>query len=386
MKKDQTQQSERYLSMRHVTLIGALVNILLSGLKIVFGWLGQSQALIADGLHSLSDLASDILVWMGAKHGSRGADENHPYGHARIETAATVAMSVLLIAVGAGVIIDAIRRLGDPASLLHPGPLALSVVVFSILSKEALFHYTMRVAKRVRSQLISANAWHHRTDSISSVIVLFGIAGSMLGVDWLDAAGAIGVGLMIGHIGWSLGTKGVKELVDTGLDAKKLAHIKAVILAVHGVKSLHLLRTRRMGEDALMDVHILVDPHLSVSEAHQIGETVRLRLIDKIEEINDVMVHIDPEDDEKEDVQQSNPRLPLRDEVMDRLCIHWRNLDARHHIEKVTLHYLAGKITVDIYLPLVIVSDLTEAKRLSEHFSALAKAESFIESISVYYR
>ena len=266
----------RYRVARRVTVIGAIINLALSVVKIAVGLVGQSHALVADGIHSLSDLASDILVVWASKHGSREADEDHPYGHGRIETVATVALGSLLIAVAGGILWDAGQRMLAPATLLHPGVLALVVAAVSVLSKEALYQYTMVVARRLRSSLLQANAWHHRSDAVSSVVVLVGVGGAMAGFSYLDAVAAGIVALMVGKMGWDLAANAVYELIDTALDTERVAVIRKVIFSVNGVKDIHLLRTRRHGADALVDVHIiLADPYISVSEGHQISETVR---------------------------------------------------------------------------------------------------------------
>jgi cation diffusion facilitator family transporter len=376
-------QKDRYIAIRNVTLLGVVGNVLLTIIKLIFGIIGKSQALIADGLHSLSDLISDGVVLVAAKYSTQDADAEHPYGHARFETLATVAVGGILLLVAAGMFIDATRRLFEPALLWQPTAVSLAIAVLSILVKEVLYQYTVHVAKCVRSQMLQANAWHHRSDAISSVIVLIGVAGSMAGVLWLDAVAAIGVSLMIAHIGWSLGWGGVMDLVDTGLDDDQVSEIKRIIQSVDGVYLLHDLRSRKMGANALVDVHIsLVDPRISVSEGHQIGEIVRTSLINEIEDITDVLVHIDPENDEN---SPSNLDLPLRLEVTKRLQQRWRCLETAYPIEQMTLHYLSGQLTVDVYLPLKIVDNLQKAQDLSQCFAELAADEPDIHAINVYY-
>ncbi len=375
-------KKERYLAIRNITLIGVIGNILLTIIKLLFGFYGKSQALIADGLHSLSDLISDSVVLIAAKFSSQDADADHPYGHARFETLATVIIGSLLLIVGLGMLFDTVHRLFEPALLWHPTAVSLIIAILSIVIKEALYQYTNAVAKRVHSQMLEANAWHHRSDAISSVFVLFGIAGSLAGFYWLDAVAAIVVSFMIIHIGWSLGWGGIMDLVDTGLAPNQIIKIKELIQSVDGVRTLHDLRSRKMGADALVDVHILVDPRISVSEGHQIGEMVRARIIKENNEIADVLVHIDPENDLD---AKYNLNLPLRHEIIARLQQSCQSLEAHHAIEQMTLHYLSGKITVDIYLPLSIVQNIKEAKTLSQHFSALVEDDQIIHDIRLYY-
>jgi len=379
----ENRREERYRATQRVTLIGAVVNLLLSAAKVVLGFVGQSQSLIADGIHSLSDLLTDAMVLVAAKHGAREADEAHPYGHARIETVATVALGVFLLMVAGGLAWDAARRLASPQLLWHPGWLAMAGAVLSIVSKEALYHYTVVVARRVRSDLLRANAWHHRSDSISSVIVVVGIAGSMVGMPYLDSLAAIGVAVMIGKIGWDLAHAGVRELIDTALEPEKVDAIRHTILSVDGVKALHLLKTRRMGGEALADVHILLsDPHMSVSEGHQISEAVRARVVSDIDDVSDVLVHIDPEDDEE---TAPNRYLPLRRAALERLKGRWKAIDAAHHIHKVNLHYLDGKLHVEIFLPLSLARDPEQAEQLAASFERASREDRDVGSVAVYF-
>lgn len=354
-----TPEQVRYRETRKVTVVGGVLDLVLGVAKIVVGLYNHSQALVADGVHSLSDLATDFMVVFAAKHASAEADANHPYGHARFETVATVALGVALIAVGAGLGYDAASRLFEPERLLDPGWLSLAVAAVSIVSKEAIYHYTMRAAKRLRSNLLRANAWHSRSDAISSVIVVVGVAGSMAGLNYLDAVAAVGVAFMIAKIGWDLAWNSIRELVDTALDAERVEAIRDTIRSVTGVRDLHLLRTRRMGADALVDVHIQVDPRLSVSEGHQVSEAVRHRVIDEIDEVADVMVHIDPENDE---TSQPCGDLPLRKELMAKLHAAWVDVDAAAQVDKITVHYLGGKVHLDLFLPLAGFNDIETAR------------------------
>jgi len=344
----------RYREVRKVTLVGSAVDLLLAVAKLVVGYIGQSQALIADGLHSFSDLITDFMVLFAFKHSSRDADEDHPYGHGRIETLMTVALGFALIAIGFGIAWDSIRRLFEPDLLLHPDAIVLVVAVISIISKEAIYHYTLAAARKYRSALLRANAWHSRSDAISSIIVFVGVLGAMAGLDYLDAIAAIGVAMMIVKIGWDLGWHSIRELIDTALDREEVDRIRNVIADVEGVRSLHMLRTRKMGSDALVDVHIQVEPFLSVSEGHQISEAVRLQLVKNIEDVSDVTVHIDPEDDE---IAANSCHLPPREQIMARLNQSWQHIDAAKQIQSVTLHYLDGYIHVDVKLPLALADD-----------------------------
>jgi cation diffusion facilitator family transporter len=368
----------RYQEIRRVTLVGSAVDLALGVVKIVAGIYGSSQALVADGIHSLSDLATDFMVLVAAKHGSREADEEHPYGHGRFETIATVALGIALVVVALGIAFDAIRRLFLPELLLHPGWLALAVATVSIGAKEWTYHYTMHTARKLNSNLLRANAWHSRSDAISSVIVVIGVAGSMAGLTYLDAIAAVGVAYMITKIGVGLAWHSIRELVDTGLESEEIEAIQHAIMSVNGVQATHLLRTRRMGGHALVDVHIIVDPDISVSEGHQISETVRSRLIRDINVVEDVMVHIDPEDDEN---AAPCSHLPLRDVIMQRLENYWRDVGAARAIESITLHYLDGKIRVEPLLDVSRLGDSDDARKAGADLAAAVASDPDIKEV-----
>ncbi|HEB98039.1 MAG TPA: cation transporter [Thiotrichales bacterium] len=377
-----TDRPERYRVVRRVTLIGSAIDLALGVAKILVGFTAHSQALVADGIHSLSDLGTDFMVIFAAKHAQREADEEHPYGHGRIETLMTVALGVALLLVAGGIVWDASRRLFHPELLLRPEPLALWIAGISVVSKEAIYHYTMHYARKLRSGLLRANAWHSRSDALSSVVVMVGVGGTMAGLDYLDAIAAAVVGLMVAKIAWDLAWESVHELIDTALEPGEVEKIRAAIRGVDGVESLHMLRTRLSGGDVLVDVHLQVDPRLSVSEGHQIGEKVRQRLLGDFESIADVTVHIDPEDDEQ--VSPSH-HLPLRKDIMDRLQAAWEGILDQDQIEDVTLHYLNGKVHVDLVLPLRLVRGEAETRALEEKLKARLGEDEDIGRVRVMY-
>nr|VFK56183.1 MAG: cation diffusion facilitator family transporter [Candidatus Kentron sp. TUN]VFK62425.1 MAG: cation diffusion facilitator family transporter [Candidatus Kentron sp. TUN] len=376
-------REERYRATRRITHIGSALDLGLAVAKMTVGWLAQSQALIADGVHSLSDLLTNVLVLFAAKEAHREADEQHPYGHERIEAMATVGLGVILVLVALGIGFDAIRRLFRPELLLQPGVWALAVAAISVLMKEGIYRYTMHVARKLRSNLLRANAWHSRSDAISSIVVIIGVAGAMAGLSYVDAIAAVVVAIMIAKIGIELAWGSIRELIDTGVEEQELTHIQNAILQVDGVETLHMLRTRRMGSNVLVDVHIkLSNPRISVSEGHQISEIVTARLIDSMEEVTDVTVHIDPEDDE---ATPSNCDLPLRNEFVERLRRCWSSIDAANHIRQVNLHYLHGKIHVEIVLPIAIVTNETKTDILSEAFQSAIQGEANVGDVRLLY-
>ena len=280
---------------QRITLIGAAVNVVLCLAKVVGGVIGQSQALVADGVHSLSDLVSDVLVLLAVRWGSSDADQDHPYGHARIETAATAVIGAFLLMVAGGFVVDAVSRLFHPERLGHPGWLALVLAAVSIAANEVLARYTLRVARATGSGLIAANAEHHRSDALSSVVVVVGVAGVMLGLPWLDAVAAIVVAGFVGHTGWSFIHPSFNELVDRGLSEEELRPLSAIIDSEPGVRGHHALRTRRMGGDVIMDVHVVLDRGLSLVEAHRIATGLEQRLLGEIDSLSDALVRVEPD-------------------------------------------------------------------------------------------
>ena len=365
---------------RKITLVGAVVNACLALAQVVGGFFTHSQALIADGIHTLSDLASDFIVLVAAHEADRDADRQHPYGHGRIETLATGLLGIGLIAVGIGIGWDAANRLLDPERLLHPTPLALFFAALAVLSKEGLYQYTRRVARKIRSTMLEANAWHHRSDAISSLLVIAGIGLSLMGFRGFDAWAAIGVALFIVYLGGQLLWQSGQELIDASLDDEVLKRTEEVIQSVDGVVSMHLLRTRKSGGNAFADVHIQVPSRISVSEGHQIAEAVRKAIVDKVDEITDVTIHTDPEDDA---ATKPNSHLPLRDEVVGQLRRKWLSLPLYDDIVNINLHYLDGRIDVDVYLPLKWADNpdgvLDELKRLGESAMYIDRVRIFFE-------
>ena len=372
---------ERFAASLRVTLVNVTANLLLTVGQVVVGIVGHSQALVADGLHTLSDLVADFLVLFALAHGRKGADAEHPYGHERIETAVTMILGVILMAVGTGIAIRAALRLAQAEAFVTPSMLTLWVAIGTLLAKEAMYRYTMHVARRFDSNMLRASAWHHRSDALSSLIVAAGIGGSLLGLGYLDAVAAIAVAAMIIKVGVELAWHSLRELVDTGLDEDNLAAIRRAIAEVKDVRALHLLRTRRVGGKALVDVHVIVDDRLSVSEGHQISETVRSRIIKEVDPVSDVMVHIDTE----EDVDgPSGAHLPLRDEVLGRLTRYFREIPEAARLDRVTLHYRNGRLYIELLLPLAVLAG-RDVSGLTDRFRAAVASDDAIAKVDVQF-
>ncbi len=361
--------------------VGATVNVFQAAIKISFGILFQSAALIADGIHSLSDLLSDVLVIIAVRLGSREADHEHPYGHRRFETIATVLLGVSLIAIAGGISWSVIDRISNPENLPNPNPLGLAIAGTSIILNEWLYHYTKSIAKKTRSKLLMANAWHQRSDAISSVVVLFGIGAVMLGYPLADAIAAILVALMVAKIGLNLVLNSIKELVDTSLPPKLLKEIRTTIMAIDGVEGIHLLRSRQMGEDALIDAHIIVDPRITVSEGHTISDIVRDELISCFDDVIDVLVHVDPEDDEA--LYESNKpltRIEVQTILNEYLAI------VKPAIDDFRIHYLNGQIEVEVILPFALSRDPELLASLSKQCQLIKLNNNKINNVILFFK
>lgn len=338
---------ERLAATQRATWISVLVNLAMTVSQLLVGWLSHSQSLVAHGLHSFSDLLSDFLVLYASRQGAHPADEAHPYGHARVETAATLLLGTSLVAIGAGILWESGVRLQHADTLQTVGWPAFWVAVATVLSKEALYRYLVHVAEKLRSQLLAANALHTRADAASALVVVVGIGGALLGWGFLDLLAAALMGFMILRMGSMLAWGALQELIDTGLDAHQVEAIRATLLSTPGVLGLHALRTRRMAHQALVDAHILVDSRISVSEGHRTAEAARERVLRAHSEVLDVLVHIDPEDVlASDEADLGVTRLPGREELLQQLQL---LLSGMPQPEKVVFHYLAGKVEAEVF-------------------------------------
>lgn len=376
------QPKNRSKESQKVTLVGAFIDFILAVIKIVLGFIGQSGALIADGIHSFSDLITDWVTWYAAKLSGDAPDDDHPYGHERFETVATLGLSIFLAIVGTIIIFDGFGRFSNPNELKHESWL-IAAATLSILSKEGLYWYTVKVAKNVKSDLLKANAWHHRTDAFSSIVVVIGIIGAANGYFFFDSVAAILVGVLIIYIGWQLGFEATKELVDTSIDQEDIKALHLALSEIKGVKSVHTLRTRKVGHKKSADVHVQVNPFLSVSEGHIISVSVERVAKECIEELDDVTVHIDPENDEEKD-DAPYKDLPERAQALKIINQSLKLENINYKIEKTQLHYLEGEILVDFYLSIDYLTNNTIEEIQSKLSLALEKLPGFGQ-VKVYY-
>lgn len=363
-------QAERAIEAQRATWVSVVVNLLMTVVQLIVGWLAHSQSLIAHGLHSFSDLLSDFLVIYASRQSAHPADQAHPYGHARVETAATLILGASLAVIGGGILWESGIRLQHTEALPVIQLSALWVAIATVLAKEGLYHYLIRVAERLRSHLMIANALHTRADAASALVVVVGIGGALLGWPFLDLLAAALMGFMILRMGAELSWGALKELIDTGLDEAQVELIRQTLLKTPGVLGLHELRTRRMAHQALVDAHVQVDARISVSEGHRIAESARARVLRAHSEVLDVLVHIDPEDDLNPDLAAA--RLPGREVLLQELEPLLAGLPPP---EKVVLHYLSGRVEIEVFLDHLFFengealrrAEAALRERLSEH-------------------
>ena len=285
--------AERAAAASRSTWVSVGVNLVLTITQIVVGVTAKSQALIADGIHSLSDLVADFVVLFASHHSKKDADEDHPYGHQRFETAASLALGLLLLAVGIGMLWSAFRKLEAPETVQTVHVMALWVAGGALVAKETLFRYMLAVAKRVKSGMLVANAWHARSDAASSLVVGLGIIGNLAGYPILDPIAASIVGFMVTKMGWSFGWNALGDLVDRAVDEQEVLAIRQTLTDTPGVQSVHDVNTRKMGDMIVVDAHIEVDATITVEAGHDIAVLARQRVLQRHRVLN-MMTHVDP--------------------------------------------------------------------------------------------
>lgn len=361
--------TERYNAITRVNWICTALDTFLSIFKLTVGIFARSPGLIADGLHSLSDLATDVMALILGKLAQHGPDEDHPYGHARYETFGTAILGTALLVIAAGIAFENIIAIiyGESHKASY---LALVAAGLSVVSKEALFHYTMKWARITRSNLLEANAWHSRSDSLSSIVVFIGIIFSILGYGLVEYIAAILVALLIGKMGFKLAWNAVQDLIDRGVSADQQKSYSETLESVTDILNAHNMRTRLMGSDVIVDAHIQVNPTISISEAHQINDIAVEKLKKAHPEINDVTLHIDFE---KDDTEKLTTLSPKRQEIESML----EGMEITDY-EKIYLHYSMNKVQIEL-----MFSSRPEEARLAA-LEEITEKTDWIASISVY--
>jgi cation diffusion facilitator family transporter len=281
--------------IRNITKIGIVCNLVLTIAKIIIGFWASSIALLADGLHSFSDIATDFVVLLGIHYGSKAPDKKHQYGHGRLETFASGVIATVLVVVGGAMIYSAAINITE-SKHINPSKAVIFVAFISILAKELLYQATRKVAIKSHSTATYANAWHHRSDALSSVAVVIGHASMYFGFEYGDHIAAVGVGLMIIFVGVQILGQFLREVTETSVDENTINLITKIINSNSSIRDWHKLRTRTVGRELFLDLHILVDPSLSISAAHDISEKLENAIHEQIHRPVNIMVHIEPAD------------------------------------------------------------------------------------------
>ena len=287
--------TERAQTARKTTLVSVVVNIILSILQIVVGYFARSQALIADGIHSLSDLFADFVVLIANHHSQKDPDDDHPYGHQRFETAASLMLGIILMLVAIGMLWASVEKLMNPGDIPDVSIVAFFIALLTLVSKEGLFRYMLKAAKAVKSSMLVANAWHARSDAASSLVVSVGILGNILGYPILDPIAALIVALMIGRMGWNFGTEALHDLMDRTIDDDEIKAILDTLERTPGVQGAHDIRARKMGDMIIVDAHIEVNRNLTVEQGHDISAAARYAVMQR-HRVLDLLAHVDPVD------------------------------------------------------------------------------------------
>ena len=300
--------------VQRITWVGLSVNVCLSALKFVGGFLGGSQAVVADAVHSLSDMTTDVAILVAVRYWTKPADATHPHGHRRLETVVTLSIGLVLAVVATGLLWNAIVTLREQHTT-RPGWIALAAALISIGSKEFLYRWTASAGRRIKSTPVIANAWHHRSDALSSIPAALAVAGAMVGPAWsfLDHLGAAAVSLFIYQAAFKIIRPALEKLMDSAAPEEKLQHIRAIAMETDGVKRVHGIRTRYVsGSSLAVDLHIEVDGAMTVRNGHEISEAVKKRLLAEDPEVADVVVHLEPYENSRGGPRGEASRGPMK--------------------------------------------------------------------------
>ncbi len=361
------------------TLVGAVVNLILVVVKLIGGVLGHSTALVADALHSLSDLLTDAIVLATHKIGQIPADSNHPYGHGRAETIGATIVGIIIILAGIWVGYDVWMALKGESKFI-PTWLAVGAATLSILANEGIFHYTRRIGEKINSPAVIANAWHHRSDAISSIAALIGILGAHYGFPIMDPLAGGVVALMILKVGAGISLEGLRDLMDTSLSDEQTQEIQTIIDGIPDVIKFHDLRTRTLGGEIFMDVHILVDTDLTVTEGHAAAEKVRRKLVNVFDKVQDVLVHVDGEEDHKLLPLYTVTRKDL-EKIVDPVIAASKVKLKR---TRMRVHHLTGTNVIELYVQVDPQKTIAEIHSLTEDLKHRLKFAPEIDDVRIF--
>lgn len=339
-------REEKYLYGERVTWVGIVVNALLGAVKLLAGLLGRSEALIADAAHSLSDLFTDLVVLVSLKISKRPIDEARPYGYGRVETVGTGVLGIILMIAGAGIFLDALVTIRRGVDYV-PTYAAPAGAVLSIIIKEAIYQYTVRAGRKIGSTAIIANAWHHRSDALSSVASLVGVWAAMMGWPLFDPLAAIIVTFLIMQVGVKITRDAFMDIIDTSVKKEIRDKIIDAAREIPGALNCHELKTRKIGSEILVDIHVEVNPWMNVHEAHSIADEVKESIMKSVRNIADVLVHIDPEG-ELNGITYSIPREKVMEDI-ENLAMATEGIK---NCSDIRLHYIGNDIIANLTVEL----------------------------------
>jgi cation diffusion facilitator family transporter len=362
-------------------VVGAVANLFLSLIKFAGGVFGNSMVLVADAFHSLSDLITDGVVYFSHGVGQLPPDKNHPYGHGRAETIGTTLVGLLIIITGLGVAYEAWETITQSIDKT-PGWVAATIAFLSVFIKEGLYHYTRKVGEALKSKSLTANAWHHRTDAISSIAAFIGILGAWNGITIMDPLAGGLVGLMVCKVGYDFSREGFRDLMDTALGEEHTKKIFSILNEIPEVIHFHDLRSRTIGGEILIDVHILVDPEMTVTEGHGVAEVVRRNVIKAFENVQDVLVHVDGE----LDAEVENLYPLTRNELIEITKPVFENMRGVKSEPEIRTHHIKRKTLLDVFLQIEghqemeeIQKQINEVKSRLEAIPKIDKARIFLD-------
>ena len=366
---------ERASIIQSVTLYGMLIDIILSVMKLSVGFLFHSPGLIADGMHSFSDMVSDIFVLIINRFAHEAPDVQHPYGHARFETLGAAIIGLMLILVALGLGFEYAQQLFHLQSHAQPSFVALAVVMLSLLGKEWQFRFTMKAAKRINSKMLEANAWHSRSDALSSLVVMVGVVATLAGFPLVETVAAIVVALMIGKMGFSLSWDALQQLLDTGLSEEQHNTCLKALEETDGVIDVHMLRGRLMSHQIFIDVHIQVASQLSVSEGHQIGEWAMYNVKQSLADVKDITLHIDYEEDDLVCILEFAPLRPQIEKIL-------QDFPTLCQYQQLDIHYCKQKVSLGLEFKEAPGDQLnTEVQEIINQYSWLKNVECYLRKI-----
>jgi len=360
-----------------VVLVGAGINLFLSLIKGVVGLMTGSVALITDAGHSLGDLTTDIIAWFALRLSRQPRDANHPYGHGKFETMGTLSVSLFLIMTGAFLLSESID------AILHPTPTgawALSAAVVSVVLNEWLFRYSLRVARKIRSSVLEANAWHHRTDSLTSIVAFVGIGLNLIGLPAWEGWMAALISCFVAWIGVRMGYEAVQELLDHSVEPDLIGKLEKALGQIEGVVDIHELRARRMGGDVLVDLHVQVPPDITVSHGHKIADQVRARILAADPGVTEVLVHVDPEADDSYDISQvqevDDPESLVRTVA--------GAVEGVLSVSHVLCHFINRRLEIQLHIEVEPTLQVLEASAIASQVRRALEEQAVIHKVDVH--